>query len=141
MSIELRQYVPGDEKLIEPVEDTLRSHPNYEDEWDRLVLPEYTWTGWMNDRLVGLGGLIPYETDAYVWIQLDKNAPDKFAIARSLRDIVRFGESFGFSLLWTFVQSKFKEGCRLIRFLGFEQGEQVGNCYKYFRKVEQCLIR
>lgn len=138
MTIELRQYVPGDEKLIEPVEDTLRTHPDYESEWNRLVRPEWTWTGWFGNRLLGLGGIIPYEDNGYVWLMIDKHTTQKFKLARAMKDILRFGESYGFKYLWSYVQTKFKDGCKLARFLGFERGEQVGNCYKYIKRSQIC---
>jgi hypothetical protein len=135
--IELKPYNPGDEKLIEPVENTLRNHPDYDKKWNELVLPECCWTGWEGDILLGMGGLIPYEDNAYVFLLVDKRAAAMKLLRRGvLMSILRFGESFRFKYLWTYAQANFEQGCKLLEVLRFRRGEKIGNCWKYIKELK-----
>lgn len=140
--IELKRYQPGDELKIDPVENTLRGHPQYTDRWQELVQPEFTWTRWNGDQILGMGGLIPYEDSAYVWVLIDKDAVNsKPLIARgfeeleAMQKLVSFAESFQFDFIWTLVKDGFRLGHRLAIFLGFTKCQAEGSYWRYERRA------
>lgn len=135
----LRPYIPGDEKKINPVEHTLSNHPDYQKRWDELVLPDWSWTRVADDGTVmGMGGIIPYDDSAYVWVMIDKVYIEREPSAvRGLEEldfmqkIVRFAESFKFGFLWTYIQDGFRKGEKLAKFLGFRRAERIDGCWLY----------
>jgi hypothetical protein len=135
--IELKQYKYGDELKIDPVEHTLRGQPGYDERWKELILPEWTWTAYDGEKIVGVGGLIPYEIDAYAWVMLDREGMKRYRTIhiRTLRAGIRMAESYRFSRLWTYVQDGFDCGHRLAEFLGFIKGKQVDGCWLYSKEL------
>jgi len=132
--IALRRYEYDDEKKIEPVEPILLSHPDRDRLWRSLVMPEFTWTGYQQDRIVGVGGLIPSEfEDAYAWVIIDKNLKP-LGLVKCMKLAIRLAESFRFPVLYTYIQNKFDRGCRLATFLGFERICEENGMWLY-RKV------
>jgi len=141
MEIDIRPYQSGDELKIEPVEDVLKGHPDFRKMWDRVILPEYTWTRYAGDKILGLGGFIPYEDNAYVWIWIDKHIVNEnpsiirgIEAVETLEQIVKFAESFRFSYIWTYVKDGFRKGHKLAKFLGFEKICQVETYWRYERR-------
>jgi len=135
----IRPYSSGDEKQIQSVEDTVLNCPGYEKEWARLVRPEWTWTCVDdNGDITGLGGMIPYEDSAYVWVMFDRRHLEqnlslarRFEIIRFMEKIVRFAESFRLGCLWTYIVKGFTAGIKLAEFLGFTMQGEVGGSLLY----------
>jgi hypothetical protein len=133
----IRQYIPGDEdrvELIEPVSaecmELAKKH---------YLVPDWTWTRVTDDgEIMGLGGIVPCEDNAYVWLMINRKSIEaKPKIVRGfeelefLQDVVRFAESFRFSYLWTAIFDGFCSGEKLARFLGFKRTERRGRTWIY----------
>ena len=143
MGIDIRPYQSGDELKIEPVEGNIPTHPKFKEKWAELVRPDLAWSSYdANGNIIGLGGIVPFKNDAYIWIMLDKTAIErKPSIIRgleeleSLQQIVKFAESFRFACIWSFVQDGFRLGHKLAAFLGFvNAGIKENNCYLYVKE-------
>lgn len=126
-----RRYEYGDESGIDSIESTLTSHPDYQDNWNRLVFPAWTWTGEANGRIAGVGGIIPYEGRAFAWMVLDKRA-DKRELVRALKMSIPLAQSFGFTL-WTYVRDGFEAGHRFAKRFGLKKVEldKEKQCWLY----------
>lgn len=142
--VDIRPYIEGDEFKIEPVEGAIPTHPKFKKKWDELVRPDLAWSSYDADgNIIGLGGIVPYKRDAYIWIILDKKAIErKPSIFRgieeleTLQKIVKFAESFRFSCIWTYVQDGYRLGHKLAAFLGFVNvGLKENNCWLYLKEA------
>jgi len=129
--MKFRRYEYGDEKGLDPVESTLTSHPEYQENWDRLVFPDWTWTGISEGRIVGVGGIIPNAGRAFAWMMIDKGL-DHREVIRALRMSIRLADSFGFAL-WTYVRDGFEAGHRFAKRFGLKRVElnEESQCWLY----------
>lgn len=141
--IELKRYKTGDELKIDPVEGDVPISPEFKAKWKELILPQWTWTRWDGNRIIGLGGLVPYGDNAFVWVMIDKSAVNsKPLIARGFEELeamqkmVSFAESFRFKYIWTLVKDGFKLGHKMAKFLGFTKGEAKEDHWLYTKELK-----
>jgi len=130
--ISIVKYESGDEKDIDPVEQTLSSHPDYQNTWNKIVHPSQTWTGIHQNKIVGVGGILPEECHAVVWVLIDKSLLAKpILMFRTLKRGLEFVERLYQGELRTYVQHGFKAACHLMTHLGFKPIGSEGNYWMY----------
>ena len=132
MNVRIRQYRNSDEKFLEPMEDVMRWHPEYERIWKEVVRKEWTWTGLSNDgEILAVGGIVPLqENTAFMWVQIGRKR--KTDILRILRKGFKMFDSFNFDVWYAYVKNEFKQGCRVAEFLGFKKIESVIEGYSLY---------
>lgn len=120
-NIKIRNYRHGDEKLIEPVEDVMSWHPDYQKTWDSLVPDEWTWTGLSSDgQIAVIGGIIPLKKNsAIMWLQIGKER--KTDILRIIKKGFRLFDSYSFDKWYAYVREGFEQGCKMAMYLGFKR--------------------
>lgn len=130
--IKLRQYKHGDEKHFEPVEETMRWHPDYQKAWDTTIKRKWTWTGISNGEVIGVGGIILLpENSAYIWLQVGKHK-DKMDHFRLLKRAFEMVDKFNFDFWYTSIKEGFEKGCRLAEYFGFGKTNILRNGYRLY---------
>lgn len=130
--IKLRQYKHGDEKQFEPVEETMRWHPDYQKAWDATIKRKLTWTGLSDGQIVGVGGYIPLpDNSAYIWLQIGANKK-KTDVLRLLKKAFEIVDKFNFAFWYTSIKEDFEKGCRLAEYFGFGKTNVLRNGYRLY---------
>lgn len=139
---DIRFYRPDDEKYIEPVEQTLRDHPDYGREWEKMLNNSLTLTVIYEDVPIGTGGVIPFADNtekAVVWMivsrKIKKLKKSSWRVVRSALSIVE--DVFGFPEIWAYARADSVVSCRVLEHLGFYRKEintinRVS--YRFYRK-------
>ena len=123
MNVEIRQYEKGDELLIdETLEDRPVENPDYWRIWRERVLPEYTWTMMVDDKVIAIGGFWPYgnqNESVIVWLTVAQNILAKLSLVRAIKaqidDLLNH-----YRRVDAIIRDNFLLGPRWMKFLGFQ---------------------
>ena len=127
MNVEIRQYEPGDELLIDgTVEDRPVENPDYWKIWKESIKPEQTWTITANGNPVAIGGFWPYQEDGdavIVWLTVVKDIPAKMFFVRVVKTKI---DDFlkQYKRVEAIIRDSFFLGPRWMKFLGFQPGNR-----------------
>lgn len=135
--IEIKKYQFGDEKF-ETIETITQLQMENMKNWDLLINPDLTWSGFCNGKVAVIGGLIPENDNrALVWIQVNKECQkNKTAIMRILTISMRILESYGYKL-YAYIRANFDEGYKLLEYFGFEKLSIVRSGYDNYYLCER----
>lgn len=123
MNVEIRQYEKGDELLIdETLEDRPVDKADYWRIWRENVLPEYTWTMMVGNKVIAIGGFWPYgnqNESVIVWLTVAQNAPAKLSLVRAIK--AQIDELLKhYKRVEAIIFDNFFLGPRWMEFLGFQ---------------------
>ncbi len=144
VGFDIRLYRPGDELYIEPVENILREHPYYGQEWEKMLRAGYVMTGLYQGEPIGVGGIMPIrdeESKAIIWFIVSQKIKKVRAKAwRTIKLALSIIQGvFGFSELWAYARTNSLASMRTLEHLGFQRKEiltlnQKASCWLYIKE-------